>query len=432
MLYECVYAKCIHMIDKFSFRIPFKPDSVLATESADAGRIDMLQTGITAFNKCTVTVTDGQPVIEVLEASYESLPSSFTPMAMKVHNGGTYWPFVEIKASPAKLLQGHNVYGPDCPVLCGRELFYTLDFAMPDLSAMLDYGNAEIYEIDCTYSFDFQKVELGLPLIEFMSHVESGHCKIGQVFDTTCYWKYKSDFERLKLYLKWHELQKNISSIRHLNKAGVYDHVIEVMKNPRLQQFAATKARLEANIRHRRLKELGISNYWVFCRKYEQEKAEGGNLIQRLWQRSFKPLFEAVGDKTMNLHNDEDVKRALMARYGKQNSKGKMNYAKALNYFRTYRSIATIGYDETAATMSRPTFWRHVTAIAECGISKGRLQNLHQGEKGAQVVPLIRLIEVDFSSQFPADYVEPTSNYCGQFKHIRANSSHYPHLRVVA
>ena len=420
------------MIDKFAFRIPFHADHVMASDDCESGQIDMLKTGIENFNNCEISVVNGKPIIQQLKMSYEALPSSFTPMAMKIHNGGTYWPFVEIKASPAKLLQGHNLYGPDRPVLCGNELLRTLDYSMPQLSDMLDYPKAEIYEIDCTYSFDFRRVELGLPLIDFLSNVSSYHFKAGKKeYDTSIYWKYTSEYERLKCYLKWHELQSNIAKLRKQNQSGMYDHVIEVMTDPKLQQYAVTKARFEANLRHRRLKDLGISNYWKFCKEAEKVRDQSGNLIQQLWQRSFSYLFDAIGDRTVNLHNDEDIKRKLMLKYGKQNSQGKMNYSKALNYFRTYRSIKAEGFEEAKQTMSKSTFYDHIKALVESGISKARLQNIHKPDT-SNVIPLIQLIEIDFSNQFPDDYVEPTSNYLGDFSRIKPAAKHYPHLSIVA
>ncbi|MCH1224760.1 phage/plasmid replication protein, II/X family, partial [Pseudomonas aeruginosa] len=53
--------------------------------------------------------------VEGLPHAWESLPSSYTPMAFKVFHqslGMRLDPGVELKASPAKLLQGHNVFGP--------------------------------------------------------------------------------------------------------------------------------------------------------------------------------------------------------------------------------------------------------------------------------------------------------------------------------
>jgi II/X family phage/plasmid replication protein len=38
---------------------------------------------------------------------------SFTEMAFKFFHEGYYYPYVELKCSPAKILQGHNVYGTD-------------------------------------------------------------------------------------------------------------------------------------------------------------------------------------------------------------------------------------------------------------------------------------------------------------------------------
>ncbi|ETT12264.1 phage/plasmid replication protein, gene II/X family, partial [Vibrio parahaemolyticus 50] len=48
-----------------------------------------------------------------LRHAFESLPTHFTGMAFKIYQGTRLRsPCIELKASPAKILQGHNVYGP--------------------------------------------------------------------------------------------------------------------------------------------------------------------------------------------------------------------------------------------------------------------------------------------------------------------------------
>lgn len=54
--------------------------------------------------------------------------------------------------------------------------------------------------------------------------------------------------------------------------------------------------------------------------------------------------------------------------------------------------------------MPRNSFWRYVSALVECGIPKSQLMNLSTCNN---VVPLVRFINVDFSSQRPDWYNEP-------------------------
>ncbi|HFG2029626.1 TPA: phage/plasmid replication protein, II/X family, partial [Vibrio cholerae] len=56
---------------------------------------------------------------------------------------------------------------------------------------------------------------------------------------------------------------------------------------------------------------------------------------------------------------------------------------------------------------SRQTFARHLNDLLGIGFSKAQLQNL-QGNGNDNVVPLLQVVEINFSQQHPADYVEPT------------------------
>ncbi|CAL5249827.1 hypothetical protein PASLES2_32590 [Pseudomonas aeruginosa] len=79
-----------------------------------------------------------------------------------------------------------------------------------------------------------------------------------------------------------------------------------------------------------------------------------------------------------------------------------------LDLFRTYRSLKDYGWEETMASMSRASFYRHVADLEAVGISKAMLQNLSEYDNTRNVVPILRLLEVDFSAQYPDWYVEPT------------------------
>ncbi|WP_218187189.1 phage/plasmid replication protein, II/X family, partial [Pseudomonas sp. ENNP23] len=78
------------------------------------------------------------------------------------------------------------------------------------------------------------------------------------------------------------------------------------------------------------------------------------------------------------------------------------------NLFRTYRSIRDYGWEETMASMARRTFYDHVRDLQEVGISKAFLQNLKEHDNVRNVVPVLQLIQIDFSAQRPDWYVEPT------------------------
>ncbi|WP_419197885.1 phage/plasmid replication protein, II/X family [Pseudomonas aeruginosa] len=87
---------------------------------------------------------------------------------------------------------------------------------------------------------------------------------------------------------------------------------------------------------------------------------------------------------------------------------GQIHDAYARNLFRTYRSIKDYGWEETMASMSRATFYDHVRDICEIGISKAALQKLKANDATNNVIPVLRLLQVEFSAQRPDWYVEPT------------------------
>lgn len=87
---------------------------------------------------------------------------------------------------------------------------------------------------------------------------------------------------------------------------------------------------------------------------------------------------------------------------------GKSSDAYARNLFRTYRSIRDYGWEETMASMNRASFYNHVRDIEAAGVSKAMLQNLKDYDNTRNVVPVLQLLTIDFSSQRPDWYVEPS------------------------
>lgn len=76
-----------------------------------------------------------------------------TDMAMKFYTNTDATPYVEIKGSPLKLLQGHNVYGFECMRLAAIHMLGMLTDAFPKLLPILDFQAIEVLCLDTTYIF---------------------------------------------------------------------------------------------------------------------------------------------------------------------------------------------------------------------------------------------------------------------------------------
>ncbi|MGK5496300.1 phage/plasmid replication protein, II/X family, partial [Klebsiella pneumoniae] len=85
------------------------------------------------------------------------------------------------------------------------------------------------------------------------------------------------------------------------------------------------------------------------------------------------------------------------------------SYAKAHRVFGFYRRLMNEGYEAVKLTMDRATFWRAEKDLLDIGFSKAALQNLQQNQ--ANVIPIIKMVNVDFSNQYPDWYTEPCSRF---------------------
>ncbi|MGS5638480.1 phage/plasmid replication protein, II/X family, partial [Acinetobacter baumannii] len=103
------------MLDHICINAPFE-SSFFSVDSE--GRyffvdVDLHSIEIPLASRSVHKNDDGSISAAALFHPYESVPTHYTGMAMKVFFDTSYEPYVQIKASPAKLLQGHNVFGSD-------------------------------------------------------------------------------------------------------------------------------------------------------------------------------------------------------------------------------------------------------------------------------------------------------------------------------
>jgi II/X family phage/plasmid replication protein len=423
------------MIDMLRIAIPFNEKFVVGDTSSEriSGIIDLKDCNIRGakLESGNVSFNDGQFDFESLRHPYESLPSSWSTLSFKIHAGGsTYWPFIEIKASPAKLLQGHNVFG-SCDVrLCVESLVTTFNMALPAMSDMLDFRVSEIKGIDVTFTARLGSDSEARNTIFALRNLSSGQTRSSKSsHDTTAYWgtknlsggKAASRHKQLKAYLKHHELQHSIKDIQakfERTKQDNYQKQLDALNSPVVQAFAKNSLRFEATILPRMLKRLGfpthVGSFVEHCESMKKRHCP----IQYLWNNAWEDIFQTFEGKDVNIYDDDEIRDVLRANYSTTTATGKTVYSKADRLFRFVRSLKNEGWDEIKSTTPKNTFYDNIRCITQV-IPKSYLQNL-QAQAASNVVPLIRFINVDFSKQHPENWQEPQPLYKQLRNNLRA------------
>lgn len=412
------------MIDFLKLSIPFKSEHILVCKDGETSFLKenlieiSRKVGLKLRSGNVTFQIDGDLEISELSHPYESIPSYFASLAMKVFNGSEQLktpPYVELKASPAKLLQGHNVFGSTNIETCAFAMLQPLIYSMPELYEMLDVDNVTVDWIDTTYSAHIVSETVQKQVIAFMQNVRAGQTRKTQYnreYETTAEWNSGSEHRTLKVYLKGAEVQKRLSELQaELRKAPNKQNIINqinVLSNPELIEFSKKCVRFEARLKQRYLDKKQIPrNLFELIRYQRQYEKNGKSLIIDLWQDAFKDIMGAIGETNMNIYNRDNIQKLLKKHYYSVTPKGNISYAKADRLFSFYKNLLNEGYQETMSFMNRQTFWRYEKDLLEIGLTKAQLQNLKVHEK-ANIIPLMRLVEINFGEQRPDWYVEPT------------------------
>lgn len=110
----------------------------------------------------------------------------------------------------------------------------------------------------------------------------------------------------------------------------------------------------------------------------------------------------------MNAHDKTEVLNQLRAVHFRMTPTGNISYAKAETLYDLYAAIMKDGFKKTKARIcerSRATWKRKIDDLQSAGLSLAQLMQF-TGDN-TNVIPLIRLINVDFANQLPADFIEP-------------------------
>lgn len=401
------------MLDKIEIRIPVDASLV---EVRDDGKycifgFDLLDLSIRFDAMEVYKDEDGEKHHQVLRHPYSRLATSYTKMAFKFVHEGAVYPYVQIKASLAKLLQGHNVFGSDDIEQGAYEMIGFLHMTYPVLTKMLDWTRAWVSHIDVTYSAKLSDQTTAKKVLDFLANVSNGQTRLSNKrFDSSVYWGGQtSKLVNHKYYLKHDKFLSQFEELKQLAKKNdkSAQRVVDVMSDSRLINWTVGLLRFESRLKKRWLERNGVPTNLYELIAFQKANPD---LLQTLWTKATHSIFDAMRGQTVKLINDESVLEAISNSPIVVTNSGKVSQTRIRNIYATYCLIREHGLEKLAEMLPKPTFYRHLSELCECGFSKAFLHNLHDN-KAKNVIPFMKLVEIDFSQQLPEWYEPPVSQF---------------------
>lgn len=446
------------MLDTLIIHIPIRKEFVRTTGNLNSVIGDASYYGLPTQSYFKRDLKTGEVTHGELKHPYESLPSSYSGMAIKFFsdNVANTIPYVSMNAS-VKILQGHNVYGGESVKNLATEMLHLLQSNYPDFFAALDVAQASISRLDSTYSVRLDHERHIQPCLRFLSNVSQGQRKSDKDrrdFYNTVYWGGKTSREGgAKAYGKHCEVMNEVTKLKRdmmrgcsqaKNKLSVF--------TPELLDWSARLLRFESSTKKRKLEKLGLpTNLWQFI-EYQQTNKDVLTVLWRMW---FNPILKAI-EGNVDMENFDDanilqlcrkmlwnqlIKKSLSQhnvyiRYQyfsfDKNTQftliGRISYTKANNAFNFYQLLKANGWNDVKSRYSANAFNTAVRSLTDVlDIPKSQLQNCHA--QLAESVPMVDLIKFDFSNQYPAGYQPVISDHINDFDYIISKK---PKLRLVA
>ena len=152
---------------------------------------------------------------------WEKIPSSYAHMAFKVFdfrgssNADMQDFFIEIKASPAKLMQGHNLYGSDHLGDCAYPMIELLYKTYPEVFEYLDPESWTVEQVDVTYHSWCKTENEALQFVNALQNVSNGQTRARTGFAGTVYFgKSNSRIKKIKVYVKLLEVLNFMAKLK--------------------------------------------------------------------------------------------------------------------------------------------------------------------------------------------------------------------------
>lgn len=389
------------MIDKLVLRCGFLKEWNPSRNSMDFPIFRLDELGI----PLEVSI-DKDGVCSNVRHPWERIPSSFEGMAFKVFDtrfkGGNESFFIEIKASPAKLMQGHNIFGSVDFCDCAFSLIILLCKTYPVLASKLDFSTWYLSQIDITYSSRAKNDKEAKRFINALGNVSSGQTKSQTSYDGTAYFgKKNSRLKKIKVYAKHPEVLATIE--KNKKKKDVFEYSQELLG------FSTGLIRWEVSLFHRYFERLGISCYLT---DIIQNNSFYPEKLRSFWDLGTADLFKALKGQEMKVVDDNAVLDTLRAQFSKVSEKtGKISTVLADSVYRTYSSIRRDGWEATKSLMHIRNFNKHIKILCECGLSRAALQNMNGLNDGSKMVSFTEFMNVDFDAQYPDWFVPESPKY---------------------
>lgn len=428
------------MLDTLILHIPIREEFCVVNGNLHSIRGDVADYQVRAVPSYFKRDLDGSITHGDLFHPYESLPTSYSGMAMKFNavNVANTRPYVSLNAS-VKILQGHNVFGGESVKNLSCEMLALLRSVYPAFFSCLDIQNASISRIDSTFSARLDNPDLIAPCLRFLSNISNGHRKSDtdkRDFYNTVYWGGKtSRLGGCKVYGKHNEMMVEVDKLRdNVAKGYVASQRRLDVFTPDLLEWSRGLLRFESSTKKRKLELLNIpSNLWQFIRHQGMDK----DLLTRLWRMWFNPVFEAMkGD--FELHNSDDVDVLALCRAVLWSQKkvalslapfvlsfpadfsnhrfavfNPVKYTRANNAFNFYQLVRSQGFAVMKSRMSSSAFSRAIISLELCGFPRSVLQNLH--DEKPVTIPFRDLVQIDFTEQIPDWYTPVISSHINDF-----------------
>lgn len=429
------------MLDTLVLHVPMREEFCVVNGNLHSVLGDVAHYQVKAVPSYFKRSLDGTITHGDLFHPYESLPTSFSGMAMKFHavNVANTRPYVSLNAS-VKILQGHNICGGESVKNLSCEMLGLLRSVYPEFFACLDVQNATVSRIDSTFSAGLKDESLVAPCLRFLSNISNGHRKADtdkRDFYNTVYWGgATSRLGGCKVYGKHTEVMVEVDALKAKLAKGFVSaqHKLDVF-TPELLEYSKSVLRFESTTKRRKLEMLNIpTNLWQFIRHQGLDK----DLLTRLWRLWFTPVFEAMkGD--FELHNADDgvILARCRARLWTQKKvvfssvapdllvlpsdfsfcyfkpSLPVRYVRANNAFNFYQLLRANSFSVMQTRMNRNTFNDAVRALGACDFPRSVLQSLHDDKP--VTIPFRDLVQIDFTKQIPSWYTPVISSHISSF-----------------
>ena len=370
------------MLDKIVMWIPV--DASLVDITSDGRHcifgFDLLDLDLKVGSYDVFKDDDGNVRTQVLHHVWSKIPTSHTAMSFKLFHEGRTYPYVELKCSPAKILQGHNVYGTDLIEQGALEMLGYLAETQPALYSMLAVSETEVKQLDATYSFRFRDDREAEKVLDLMRNVSTQHIRKSTkdaTFKNTLYFgSERCKRYARKVYVKNNEFHEQLNEqIKLANKNDkCAQRVVKVMSNPDLQKFAIGLLRFETGIKSYAMKEQNIPTNLFQLIRYQRLNP---TFLQDIWLKSNHQLFQAFEGTNMKVSDHETVFKNILAVHQTVSTEKKICTRKANEMMDFYLLLENVGVNEAKRQYSCKRFLNLFAELIGVGFSGTILQSLH-------------------------------------------------------